>query len=130
MNYVDKKSVALVRDPADWGGWPLLNGVKITLTRAPRRWCWPRGVTRSTSPSAVRPGGAGLQEELEFTYYNLPDVGARQLCMRTDQGVLKDAAFGEAGTPDQRPQQMQKILLGDGQVGNEPLLEGAALTDR
>ena len=51
--------------------------------------------------------------------------------MRTDQGVLKDPRVRRAvALSINRPQQMQKILLGDGQVGNDsPFWKSFASTD-
>ena len=72
-----------------------------------------------------------FKKNSKFTYYSLPTSAHRQLCMRTDQGVLKDPRVRRAvALSINRPQQMQKILLGDGQVGNDsPFWKSFASTD-
>ena len=77
VNYVDKKSAALVRHAAYWGGRPPLDGVKITFYQgtAPMVLALAREPDRPRLP-ALRPGGTGLQEELEVHVLQPPDIGA------------------------------------------------------
>ena len=131
-NYVDKKSAELVRHDAYWGGRPPLDGVRVTYYQG-----------SAPMVLALRAGQIDLAMQLanqeaqvfknnsKFTYYSLPTAAHRQLCMRTDQGVLKDPRVRRAvALTINRPQQMAKILLGDGQVGNDnPFWKGFASTD-
>jgi peptide/nickel transport system substrate-binding protein len=132
VNYVDKKSAALVRHPAYWGGRPPLNGVKITFYQgtAPMVLAL-RGNQIDLAFQLSGQEAQVFKKNSKFTYYSLPTSAHRQLCMRTDQGVLKDARVRRAlALAINRPQQMQKILLGDGQVGNDsPFWKGFASTD-
>ena len=67
----------------------------------------------------------------KYTYYALPTAAHRQFCMRTDQGVLKDPRVRRAiALTINRPQQLAKIMLGAGQIGNDnPFWKGFASTD-
>ena len=67
----------------------------------------------------------------KYTTYRQPTAAHRQLCMRTDQGVLKDPRVRRAvALVINRPQQLAKVMLGAGQVGNDnPFWQGFASTD-
>ena len=131
-NYVDKKSAALVRHAAYWGGPPPLDGVKITFYQgtAPMVLAL-RGNQIDLAFQLSGQEAQVFKKNSKFTYYSLPTSAHRQLCMRTDQGVLKDPRVRRAvALSINRPQQMQKILLGDGQVGNDsPFWKSFASTD-
>jgi len=132
VNYVDKKSASLVRHGAYWGGPPPLDGVKITFYQgtAPMVLAL-RGNQIDLAFQLSGQEAQVFKKNSKFTYYSLPTSAHRQLCMRTDQGVLKDPRVRRAvALSINRPQQMQKILLGDGQVGNDnPFWKGFASTD-
>ena len=77
VNYVDKKSAALVRHAGYWGGPAPMDGVKITFYQgtAPMVLALAGEPDRPRLP-ALRPGGAGLQEEREVHVLQPADVGA------------------------------------------------------
>jgi len=131
-SYVDKKSAALVRHAAYWGGRPPLDGVKITFYQgtAPMVLAL-RGNQIDLAFQLATQEAQVFKHNSKYTYYSLPTAAHRQLCMRTDQGVLKDPRVRRAvALTINRPQQMQKILLGDGQIGNDnPFWKGFASTD-
>ena len=68
----------------------------------------------------------------KFKFYSLPTSAHRQVCMRTDTGVLKDPRVRRAlALTINRPQQLAKLMLGAGQVGNDkPFWKGFASTDK
>ena len=121
-----------MRHAAYWGGRPPLDGVKITFyqgTRADGAGAAGEQIDLAFQLSAQE--AQVFKKNAKFMYYSQPTSAHRQLCMRTDQGVLKDARVRRAvALAINRPQQMQKILLGDGQVGNDnPFWKGFASTD-
>ncbi len=132
-NYVDKKSAELVRFDQYWGGKPPLDGVKITFFQG-------------TAPTvlALRAGQVDLVMQLsaqeaqvfknnpKFTYYAIPTAAHRQVSMRVDEGVLKDPRVRRAvALTINRPQQLAKVMLGVGLVGNDnPFWSGFASTDK
>ena len=121
VNYVDKKSAALVRHNAYWGGRPPLDGVKVTFYQgtAPLVLAL-RGNQIDLAFQLSGQEAQVFKKNPKYTYYSLPTAAHRQLTMRTDQGVLKDPRVRRAvALTINRPQQLQKILLGDGQVGND-----------
>ncbi len=133
VNYVDKKSAALVRHAAYWGGRAPMDGVKITFYQgtAPMVLAL-RGNQIDLAFQLSGQEAQVFKNNSKYTHYSLPTSAHRQLCMRTDQGVLKDPRVRRAvALAINRPQQLQKILLGDGQVGNDsPFWKGFASTDR
>ena len=72
-----------------------------------------------------------FKKSSKYKTYSLPTAAHRQLCMRTDQGVLKDPRVRRAvALVINRPQQLAKVMLGEGQVGNDnPFWKGFASTD-
>lgn len=132
-NYVDKKSAELVRFDQYWGGKPPLDGVKVTFFQG-------------TAPLvlALRAGQIDLAMQLssqegqtfknnsKFTYYAIPTSAHRQVCLRVDQGVLKDPRVRRAlALTINRPQQVAKVMLGAAQIGNDnPFWAGFASTDK
>lgn len=131
--YVEKRSAELVRNDRYWGGRPPLEGVRITYYQG-------------TAPMvlALRAGQIDLAMQFSaqeaqvfrnnprFKHYALPTSAHRQFCMRTDQGPLRDPRVRRAvALTINRPQQIERILLGAGQVGNDnPFWRGFASTDR
>jgi len=130
--YVDKKSAELVRNAAYWGGLPPLDGVKITFYQgsAPMVLALRAGqidLAMQLSPQE----GLPFKNNAKYTYYALPTAAHRQFCMRTDEGVLKDPRVRRAvALVINRPQQVEKVMLGAAQVGNDnPFWRGFASTD-
>jgi peptide/nickel transport system substrate-binding protein len=131
-SYVDKKSAELVRFPRYWGGPAPLDGVKITFFQG-----------SAPLVLALRGGQIDLAFQLSpqeaqvfrrnprYTYYAQPTAAHRQVCMRTDQGPLRDPRVRRAvALTIDRPEQVEKIMLGAAQVGNDnPFWRGFASTD-
>jgi peptide/nickel transport system substrate-binding protein len=132
-SYVEKKSAELVRNTAYWGGSPPLDGIKVTFFQgtAPLVLAL-RGNQIDLAFQLSAQEGQVFRKNAKYTYYSLPSSAHRQLCMRTDQGVLKDPRVRRAvALAINRPQQLQKILLGEGQLGNDsPFWPGFLSTDR
>jgi peptide/nickel transport system substrate-binding protein len=132
VKYVDKKSADLVRHAAYWGGRPPLDGVKIAFYQgsAPLVLALRAGqidLAMQLSPQE----GLPFANNKKYTHYQLPTSAHRQVCMRTDVGALKDPRVRRAvALVINRPQQLQKVMLGAGQVGNDnPFWKGFAATD-
>lgn len=130
--YVDKKSAELVRHAAYWGGRPPLDGVKVTYYQgsAPMVLALRAGqidLAMQLSPQEVQV----FKNNSKYTTYSQPTAAHRQLCMRTDEGALKDPRVRRAvALVINRPQQLAKVMLGAGQVGNDnPFWKGFASTD-
>ena len=101
-------------------------------TRARRRWCSRCGRGRSTSRcSSRRRRRSRFKNNSKYTYYQQPTAAHRQLCMRTDRAPFKDPRVRRAvALVINRPQQLAKVMLGAGQVGNDnPFWKGFASTD-
>ena len=131
-SYVDKKSAELVRHAAYWGGKPPLDGVKVTYYQgsAPLVLALRAGqidLAMQLSPQEVQV----FKNNKKYTTYSLPTAAHRQLCMRTDVGPLKDPRVRRAvALVINRPQQLAKVMLGAGQIGNDnPFWKGFASTD-
>ena len=126
-NYVDKKSATLVRNPSYWGGPAPMDGVKITFYQgsAPMVLALRAGqidLAMQLSPQE----GAPFKGNSKYKYYALPTSAHRQVCMRTDTGVLKDprvrravalvdqsaAAAGEGHARGRSGRQRQPVLEG------------------
>jgi peptide/nickel transport system substrate-binding protein len=130
--YTEGRSAELVRHSAYWGGPPPLDGVKMTFFTgsAPLVLALRAGqidLAMQLSPQEALP----FKNNSKFTYYQLPTSAHRQVCMRTDVGVLKDPRVRRAiALAINRPQQLAKIMLGAGQIGNDsPFWKGFASTD-
>lgn len=130
--YVDKKSAELVRHDAYWGGKPPLDGVRVTYYQgsAPLVLALRAGqidLAMQLSPQEVQV----FKSNSKYTTYSLPTAAHRQLCMRTDQGALKDPRVRRAvALVINRPQQLAKVMLGAGQIGNDnPFWKGFDSTD-
>jgi len=133
VKYTDKKSAELVRHAAYWGGRPPLDGVKITFYQgsAPMVLALRAGqidLAMQLSPQEGQP----FKGNPKYTYYALPTAAHRQVCMRTDVGVLKDPRVRRAvALVINRPEQLAKVMLGAGQIGNDnPFWKGFASTDQ
>ena len=131
--YDDKKSATLVRHAAYWGGRPPLDGVSITFYQgtAPMVLALRAGqidLSMQLSPQEALP----FKNNSKYTYYALPTAAHRQVCMRTDVGVLKDPRVRRAlALVINRPQQVDKIMLGAAEVGNDnPFWRHFASTDQ
>ncbi len=131
VKYTDKQSAVLVRHNAYWGGRPPLDGVKVTFfqSNAPLVLAMRAGqidLAMQLSPQEALP----FKNNKKFTYYQLPTAAHRQVCMRTD-GLLRDARVRRAvALVINRPQQVQKIMLGAAEVGNDnPFWKHFASTD-
>ncbi len=131
-SYVDKKSAELVRHTAYWGGRPPLDGVKITFFQgtAPLVLAL-RGNQIDLAFQLSSQEAQVFRKNSKYRYYSLPTAAHRQLCMRTDKGVLRDPRVRRAvALTINRPQQLDKILLGDGTIGNDsPFWKNFASTD-
>lgn len=130
--YVDKKSAELVRHNDYWGGRPPLDGVRVTYYQgsAPMVLALRAGqidLAMQLSPQEVQV----FKKNSKYTTYSQPTAAHRQLCMRTDQGALRDPRVRRAvALVINRPQQLAKVMLGAGQVGNDnPFWRGFASTD-
>jgi peptide/nickel transport system substrate-binding protein len=130
---VEKKSAQLVRHNAYWGGRPALDGVNVTYFQgsAPLVLALRAGqvdLAMQLSPQEARV----FKNNSKYTYYSQPSSAHRQLCMRTDQGVLRDARVRRAvALAINRPQQIAKVMLGDAQLGNDnPFWRNFASTPR
>ena len=131
--YVDKRSAELVRHNAYWGGRPPLAGVRITFFQgsAPLVLALRAGqidLAMQLSPQEGQP----FRNNSKYNYYQLGTASHRQVCMRTDVAPFRDARVRRAvALAINRPQQVQRIMLGAAQVGNDnPFWRGFASTDR
>lgn len=132
-SYVDKKSGELVRHNAYWGGRPPLDGVKATFYQgtAPLVLALRAGqIDLAMQLSAQE--GRPFKNNPKYKHYQIPTAAHRQICMRTDQGVLKDPRVRRAvALTINRPQQISKVMLGAAQIGNDnPFWKGFASSDR
>ncbi|MGL6279979.1 MAG: ABC transporter substrate-binding protein [Gaiella sp.] len=128
---VEKRSAELVRHDAYWGGKPPLDGVKVTYFTgsAPLVLALRGGqidLAMQLSPQEVQP----FKNNSRFTTYSLPTAAHRQLCMRTDQGVLRDPRVRRAvALVANRPQIVERVMLGSATVGNDnPFWKGFAVS--
>jgi peptide/nickel transport system substrate-binding protein len=129
---VEKRSAELVRHDAYWGGRPPLDGVKVTYFTgsAPLVLALRGGqidLAMQLSPQEVQP----FKNNSKFKTYTLPTAAHRQLCMRTDQGVLRDPRVRRAiALVANRPQLVERVMLGAATVGNDnPFWRGFASSD-
>jgi peptide/nickel transport system substrate-binding protein len=132
-NYVDKKSAELVRNAAWWGGRPPLDGVKITFYQGSAPLVL--ALRANQIDLAFQLSGQEAQvfkNNAKYKYYSQPTAAHRQICMRTDQGPLRDPRVRRAvALTINRPQEIQRLLLGDGVLGNDnPFWKGFASTDK
>ena len=132
VKYTDKQSATLVRHNAYWGGRPPMDGVKITFYQgsAPLVLALRAGqidLAMQLSPQE----GVPFKGNKKYTYYQLPTAAHRQVCMRTDQATFKDPRVRRAlALVINRPEQVQKIMLGAAEVGNDnPFWKHFASTD-
>ncbi len=132
-NYVDKKSAVLVRNENYWGGRPPLDGVRVTFYQgsAPIVLALRAG-TLDLAMQLSPQEGAPFKNNPRFKYYAQPTSAHRQFCMRTDEGPLRDPRVRRAiALSIARPQQLARVMLGAGQVGNDtPFWIGFQSTDR
>jgi peptide/nickel transport system substrate-binding protein len=80
------------------------------------------------SPQEAQP----FKNNSRYTVYGLPTAAHRQVCLRTDVAPFRDARVRRAvGLAIDRPQQVERVMLGSAQVGNDnPFWRGFASTDR
>ena len=123
-----------MRNPAYWGGPAPIDGVKITFYQgsAPMVLALRAGqidLAMQLSPQE----GAAVQEQLEVQVLRAADLGPSpglhadrpRACSRTP------ASAGPSRSSINRPQQLAKVMLGAGQVGNDnPFWKGFASSDR
>jgi peptide/nickel transport system substrate-binding protein len=131
-NYVDKRSAELVRFPRYWGGRAPLDGVRITFYQGSAPLVLALRAGQIDLAFQLSPQEAQVfKNNSRYTYYALPTAAHRQVCMRTDQGPLRDARVRRAvALAINRPEQVEKIMLGAAQVGNDnPFWRGFASTD-
>jgi peptide/nickel transport system substrate-binding protein len=131
-NYVDKKSAELVRFDRYWGGRVPLDGVRITFFQGSAPLVLALRAGQIDLAFQLSPQEAQVfRNNSRYTYYALPTAAHRQVCMRTDQGVLRDPRVRRAvALAVNRPEQVTKIMLGAAQVGNDnPFWRGFASTD-
>jgi peptide/nickel transport system substrate-binding protein len=131
--YVDKRSAELVRNNAYWGGRPPLEGVRITFFQSSAALVLALragqvDLVMQLSPQEAQP----FKNNSRYTVYGLPTAAHRQVCLRTDVAPFRDARVRRAvGLAIDRPQQVERVMLGSGQVGNDnPFWRGFASTDR
>jgi peptide/nickel transport system substrate-binding protein len=129
---VEKRSAELVRHDPYWGGRPPLDGVRVTYFTgsAPLVLALRGGqidLAMQLSPQEVQP----FKNNSKFKTYSLPTAAHRQLCMRTDQGPLKDPRVRRAfALVASRPQLVERVMLGAATVGNDnPFWKGFASSD-
>jgi peptide/nickel transport system substrate-binding protein len=132
-SYVDKKSAVLVRNAQWWGGSPPLDGINVTYYQGSAPMVL--ALRAGQIDLCMQLGGQEAQvfkNNSKFTYYSQPTAAHRQLCMRTDQGVLKDPRVRRAiALTLDRPAEVQKLLLGDGVIGNDnPFWKGFASSSK
>jgi peptide/nickel transport system substrate-binding protein len=131
--YVDKRSAELVRNTRYWGGRPPLDGVRVTFFQgsAPLVLALRAGqidLAMQLSPQEGQP----FKNNPRFTYYSQPVSAHRQVCMRTDIAPFRDARVRRAvALAINRPQQLARVMLGNGQIGNDnPFWKQFTSTDR
>ena len=131
--YVDKRSAELVRHAGYWGGRPPLDGVRVTFFQgsAPLVLALRAGqidLAMQLSPQEGRP----FKNNSKYTYYSQPTANHRQVSMRTDVAPFRDARVRRAvALAINRPQQVQRVMLGEAQVGNDsPFWRGFNSSDR
>jgi peptide/nickel transport system substrate-binding protein len=129
---VEKRSAALVRHDAYWGGRPPLDGVKVTYFTgsAPLVLALRGGqidLAMQLSPQEVQV----FKNNSKYKTYSLPTAAHRQLCMRTDQGPFRDARVRRAfALVASRPQLTDRVMLGAATIGNDnPFWKGFASSD-
>ncbi|MGH3064969.1 MAG: ABC transporter substrate-binding protein [Gaiellaceae bacterium] len=132
-SYVDKRSAELVRNNAYWGGRPPLDGVRITFFQSSAALVLALrsgqiDLAMQLSPQEARP----FKGNSKYTYYALPTAAHRQVCLRSDVAPFRDARVRRAvGLVINRPQQVERIMLGAAQIGNDnPFWRGFASSDR
>jgi len=132
-SYVDKRSAELVRNNAYWGGRPPLEGVRITFFQSSAALVLALragqvDLVMQLSPQEAQP----FKNNSRYTLYGLPTAAHRQVCLRTDVAPFRDARVRRAvGLAIDRPQQVERVMLGSAQVGNDnPFWRGFASTDR
>jgi peptide/nickel transport system substrate-binding protein len=128
---VEKRSAELVSHAAYWGGRPPLDGVKITIFTgsAPLVLALRGGqidLAMQLSPQEVQV----FKKNSKFKTYSLPTAAHRQICMRTDQGPLRDPRVRRAiALVANRPQLVERVMLGAATVGNDnPFWRGFAVS--
>ncbi len=130
---VEKRSAELVRHPAYWGGRPPLDGVKITyFTRLRTARARAAGGADRPRDAALAAGGAALQEQLEVHVLLAcrPRRTGRSACGPTRARSRTRGSAGQLRSSINRPQQLAKVMLGAGEVGNDnPFWKGFASTD-
>ncbi len=133
VRYVDKKSAVLTRNTRYWGGRVPLAGVRVTYYQgsAPMVLALRSGqidLAMQLSPQEARP----FRNNSRYRHYSQPTSAHRQLCMRVDEGPLVDARVRRAlAVLINRPQQLARVMLGQGQIGNDnPFWRQFASTDR
>ena len=131
-SYTEKQGGVFIRNDAYWGGRPPLDGVKVTFfTGSAPLVLALRGGSIDLAMQLSAQEAQVFKNNSKFTFYSLPTSAHRQFCMRTDTGVLKDPRVRRAlALTINRPQQLSKLMLGAGQIGNdEPFWKGFASTD-
>ena len=120
-SYVDKKSAVLERFTRYWGGRPPLDGVRVTFFSgsAPLVLALRGGqidLAMQLSPQEAQP----FKKNARYTYYSQPVSAHRQVCMRTDLPLFRDARVRRAlALAINRPQEIARVMLGQAQVGND-----------
>jgi peptide/nickel transport system substrate-binding protein len=131
-SYQEKRGAELVRNARWWGGSPPLAGVRITFFQGSAPLVL--ALRANQIDLAMQLSGQEAQvfkRNSKYKYYSLPTAAHRQLCMRTDEGVLRDPRVRRAvALSINRPQEVAKLLLGDGGIGNDnPFWKGFKSTD-
>jgi peptide/nickel transport system substrate-binding protein len=129
---VEKRSAELVRHDRYWGGRPPLDGVKVTYFTgsAPLVLALRGGqidLAMQLSAQEVQP----FKNNSKFKTYTIPTSTHRQICMRSDQGVLRDPRVRRAiALCSNRPELVSKVMLGAATIGNDnPFWKGFASSD-
>ena len=128
--YVDKRSAELVRHTALLGRPVPLDGVRITFFQASAAVVLAMragqiDLAMQFSPQEAQP----FRNNPKYKYYALPISGHRQFCLRTDVAPFRDARVRRAvALTINRPQEIQRIMLGAATVGNDnPFWRGFAV---
>jgi len=130
--YTPKQGGEFVRNTRYWGGRPALDGVKATFfTGSAPLVLALRGGQVDLAMQLSAQEAQVFKNNPKFTYYSLPTAAHRQVCLRTDISLFRDPRVRRAiALTINRPQQLAKLMLGAGQIGNDnPFWSGFASTD-
>ncbi len=120
-SYQDKKRAELVRFPQYWGGRPPLDGAILTFYQgsAPMVLALRAGqidLAQQLSPQEAQ----AFRSNKRYKIFSAPTSGHRMFGLRTDRAPFTDARVRRAVALSlNRPDLIQRILLGAGTLGND-----------